>query len=87
MSDSDIYALSAIAIIVPIYFGPFIWVLSSGRSRGGAKFGWFIIVLFFSWLGLAAFLIFTQVPKPDKPHNGSISGGARVEPNIGDPDR
>jgi len=43
--------------------GPVLWVLISKRSSGGAKFGWFIITLFFSWLGLAAFLIFTQPPQ------------------------
>jgi uncharacterized membrane protein len=37
-----------------------LWVLLSSRSRGGAKFGWFMVVLFFSWLGLAVFLIVTQ---------------------------
>ena len=39
---------------------PILWVLLSGRSHGGAKFGWLLIVLFFSWVGLAAFLIITQ---------------------------
>ena len=43
-----------------VYFVPLIWVLSSSRSRGGAKFGWFLVVLFFSWVGLAVFLIVTQ---------------------------
>jgi hypothetical protein len=46
-----------------ILLGPVIWVLSSSRSRGGAKFGWFIVVLFFSWIGLAVFLIVTQSPQ------------------------
>lgn len=39
---------------------PLIHVLVSGRSHGGAKFGWFIAVLFFSWLAYIVFLIFTQ---------------------------
>jgi hypothetical protein len=43
-----------------IYFAPPIWVLLSGRSHGGAKLGWFLLTLFFSWLGLAIFLIVTQ---------------------------
>lgn len=43
-----------------IYLTPVLWVLLSGRSRGGAKFGWFLVALFFSWLGLAVFLIATQ---------------------------
>ena len=37
-----------------------LWVLFSGRSSGGAKFGWFLITLFFSWIGFAVFLIVTQ---------------------------
>ena len=42
---------------------PVIWVLLSSRSHGGAKFGWFIVTLFFSWIGLAVFLIATQATK------------------------
>jgi hypothetical protein len=50
-------------LIILVMFVPIIWVLASGRSHSGAKFGWFLITLFFSWLGLAAFLIFTQGSK------------------------
>ena len=46
-----------------IYLTPIIWVLVSGRSHGGAKFGWFLVTIFFSWLGFAAFLIITQASK------------------------
>jgi len=53
-------SFAAIAAILFFYFGPILWVLFSGRSRGGAKFGWFIVVLMFSWIGLAVFLIATQ---------------------------
>lgn len=42
---------------------PLVWVLFSNRSEGGATFGWCIIVLVFSWLGFAVFLIITQKPK------------------------
>lgn len=88
MNNEEIFALLIVLIIIfIIYLVPMIWVLVSGRSRGGAKFGWFILILFFSWLGLAAFLIFTQVTKLDKSRSGSLSGGDRVEPNISDPDR
>lgn len=43
-----------------IYLAPAIWVLLSGRSHGGAKFGWLIVTLCFTWIGLAVFLILTQ---------------------------
>jgi len=46
-----------------LYLAPIIWVLSSRRSHGGAKLGWFLVALFFSWLGLAVFLIVTQAPR------------------------
>jgi len=46
-----------------IYLTPIIWVLVSGRSHGGEKFGWFLVTIFFSWLGFAAFLIITQASK------------------------
>lgn len=63
MSDEEIIALSMGLSILFIYLMPIIWVLVSGRSHGGAKFGWFLVTVFFSWLGLAAFLIFTQTAK------------------------
>lgn len=70
-----------------VYLVPIVWVLSSGRSHGGAKLGWFIVVLFFSWLGLAVFLIVSQAPKHDRPSSDSSSGGGRVEPTIGSSER
>ena len=45
--------------------------------RGGAKFGWFLITLFFSLLGFAVFLIFTQ--KPSQRYTAPIN---RVEPGL-----
>lgn len=64
MSNDEILGLSiALLILFIIYLVPIIWVLVSGRSRGGAKFGWFLVTVFFSWLGLAAFLIITQGSK------------------------
>jgi hypothetical protein len=64
MSNDEILALSiALLIIFIIYLVPIIWVLVSGRSHGGAKFGWFLVTVFFSLLGFAAFLIITQASK------------------------
>jgi len=63
MSNDEILGLSIGLLILFVYLTPIIWVLASGRSRGGAKFGWFLVTIFFSWLGLAAFLIITQVSK------------------------
>jgi membrane protein implicated in regulation of membrane protease activity len=87
MNSDEILALSiALLILFIVYLLPIIWVLVSGRSHGGAKFGWFIVVLFFSWLGVAVFLIVTQAPKRERPPSGSSSGGGRVEPIIADSD-
>ena len=64
MSNDEIFGLSiALLILFIVYLVPIIWVLVSGRSHGGAKFGWFLVTVFFSWLGLAAFLIITQASK------------------------
>jgi hypothetical protein len=61
MNYDEIFGLGfALLLVVLIYLTPIIWVLASGRSHGGAKFGWFLVAIFFSWLGLAAFLILTQ---------------------------
>jgi hypothetical protein len=54
--------LRALLIVAFVYLTPILWVLLSSRSHGGAKLGWFLVVLFFSWLGLAVFLIVTQAP-------------------------
>ena len=58
--DPGFLALVAVGIVLFIYLTPILWVLFSSRSRGGAKLGWFLVVVFFSWLGLAVFLIVTQ---------------------------
>ena len=68
MFADDQFALAAaiaIGLFVLIYVVPVIWVLMSSRSHGGAKFGWFLVTIFFSWLGLAVFLIITQAPRGD----------------------
>ena len=64
-SQMQLYILLLLVVlwILLIHLAPIIWVLISGRSHGGAKFGWFLVTVFFSWLGLAAFLIFTQASK------------------------
>lgn len=51
------------AIFFVVYGVPVAWVLLSSRAQGGAKFGWFIVTLAFSWIGLAVFLIATQAKK------------------------
>ena len=50
--------LSAILGLFVLF--PILHVLLSSRSHGGAKLGWFIAVLCFSWLGWMVFLIGTQ---------------------------
>ena len=61
--DPGFWALVAVGVVLFIYLTPVLWVLLSSRSRGGAKLGWFLVVLFFSWLGLAVFLIVTQAQR------------------------
>lgn len=53
----------ALGFVALFYLTPILWVLLSSRSRGGAKFGWLIVVLLFSWLGFAVFLIATQASR------------------------
>ena len=52
--------IAALLIVLIIYGGPLIHVAASNRSHGGAKFGWFVAVLFFWWLAYIVFLIVTQ---------------------------
>ena len=63
MKSDDIFILLVLGLVLLFYLMPILWVLFSGRSHGGAKFGWFIVVICFSWIGLAAFLILTQSTK------------------------
>ena len=49
--------------ILLLYLFPFIHLLVSSRSHGGAKFGWFLAILFFSYLAYLVFLIITQPVK------------------------
>ncbi|OMH38352.1 hypothetical protein BGP75_06775 [Motiliproteus sp. MSK22-1] len=50
-------------IILLIILLPIIHVILSSRSHGGAKFGWFLAVFIFSWLGYIVYLIVTQPAK------------------------
>lgn len=63
MTTAEAIGISILLGVLVIYLLPILWVLASGRSHGGAKFGWFLVAAFFSWLGLAAFLILTQSAK------------------------
>ena len=50
-------------LIILLILLPIIHVLVSSRSHGGAKFGWFLAVFLFSYLGYIVFLIVTQSTK------------------------
>jgi hypothetical protein len=79
MTASDYIAaapLVVLALIVGFMLIPHMWVLLSSRSCGGAKFGWWIVVCAFSWVGLAAFLIWTQAPKAPR-----LTATTRREPH------
>jgi len=66
MRDDVIGPVLAVLLVLLVYGTPSFWVAVSGRSHGGAKFGWFIVTLCFSWLGLAAFLIMTPPSKASR---------------------
>ena len=60
ITEPQLIILAGIAFI---YLFPMLHVLLSRRSHGGAKFGWFLLVVFFSWLAYIAYLIITQPAK------------------------
>jgi uncharacterized membrane protein YhaH (DUF805 family) len=60
MDSFGVWHWTILLLVLVLTFVPFMWVLASSRSHGVAKFGWFALVFFFSWLGLIAFLIATQ---------------------------
>ena len=43
-----------------ILLWPLVHVIKSDRSHGGARVGWFLATLLFSWLAYIVFLIVTQ---------------------------
>jgi len=47
-------------LLVIIMLIPALHVIGSSRSEGGAKVGWLLLMLFFSWLAYPFFLIVTQ---------------------------
>ncbi len=59
----SVWQLLIILLIFFIVVFPLIHVFASGRSHGGAKFGWFAAVFLFSWLAYIVFLIVTQPAK------------------------
>ena len=56
----EVMLLLALFVTVVIIFVPFIHILFSRRSPGGAKFGWLLAALFFPILSYSVFLICTQ---------------------------
>jgi len=59
--DSAVESIQLILLLIlAVFLVPIIWVVLSSRSHGGAKPGWLVVVLLFSWLGFAVFLIVTQ---------------------------
>jgi hypothetical protein len=50
-------------VILIVLLAPMVHVVVSDRSHGGAKAGWFLVVMLFSLLGYAVFLIVTQKNK------------------------
>jgi Na+/melibiose symporter-like transporter len=64
-SEEQVIIAVLVGLFLVIYVVPVLWVLLSGRSHGGAKFGWILVTIFFSWLGLAVFLIITQAPREE----------------------
>src|SRR5690625_7692466 len=47
-------------LIIFLMVWPALHVVISDRSHGGAKFAWFVVAAFFSWLAYLVFLIVTQ---------------------------
>jgi len=47
-------------LLVVVMLIPALHVIGSPRSEGGAKVGWLLLMLFFSWLAYPFFLIITQ---------------------------
>ena len=47
-------------VVLLLILAPLIHVLVSSRSKGIAKFGWFVLVLIFWIFGYAAYLIVTR---------------------------
>ena len=72
-----IFFISLTILLIVGWFVAPICVLLSTRAEGGAKFGWFLITMFFSWPGFAVFLILTQ--KPSRHFAAEIN---RVEPSM-----
>jgi len=59
-------SMSQVIILLVIIFltvVPPVLVIASRRSQGGAKFGWFIAAVLFSWIAYIVFLIVTRDQK------------------------
>jgi len=62
----SIMQILLLLVIILIAFVPPILVVSSKRVHGGAKFGWFIGAVVFSWIGYIVFMIVTSKGKDTK---------------------
>ncbi|MDA7547710.1 PLDc N-terminal domain-containing protein [Acidimicrobiia bacterium] len=49
--------LIILLLFFALVFYPFVYIIRDNRLQKEQKVGWLIVVFFFSWLGLAVYLI------------------------------
>jgi hypothetical protein len=64
-------SLAVLLVLFIIYWLPVIWVLASNRTSGVEKLAWFLATLFFSWVGLVAFLLLAPTSGGGRPNTYS----------------
>lgn len=47
-----------------LWFAPFVLILFSDRAGGAEKFGWILLMIFFSWFAWIFYFLFAPIGRP-----------------------
>lgn len=63
MEGSDLSVLVVLAAVGFVWLLPILVIISSGKTTGGEKLAWVLLVIFVSWLAWIFYLLLAPIKK------------------------
>jgi hypothetical protein len=63
MDGSDLSVLVVLAAVGFVWLLPILVIISSGKTTGGEKLAWVLLVIFVSWLAWIFYLLLAPIKK------------------------
>jgi hypothetical protein len=63
MDGSDLSVLAVLAAVGFVWLLPILVIISSGKTTGGEKLAWVLLVIFVSWLAWVFYLLLAPIKK------------------------